>query len=377
MNVLFLTDHPAANTGVGTVTRSILKYGDLDYYVVPRQPASRLGSAPHIHGETYQSLGINGLRSVLSQVKPDALLLFGDAVQFQAVFEAEHEIRSQHCPIAWYHVWDAPPAPTWNLDLYKSCDAIFSISQVTQRLLGEQMGLEHAQYVPHGVDTERFRPLDENSYFEELEDKSVITYVGRNQHRKGLAEAMAQFARAQSEFSGDLVFALRTELRGAHNLPELADYLDISESVFFYPDMPGEMLNELYNRSDVVLDPAYREGFGLPTLEAGMAGCRRLSVAHGGLEEQAELKGHDVARSTPHYTGEPGTPLIQECRVSPESFRVNMMRAAGHDNRQEIAEAVRSNTGYHARTMTRDLESGLQNMSVQTPKRYYVTCDRT
>lgn len=360
MKVLFLTDHPAAKTGVGTMTRNIIRKGDAQYDVMPRQQLRQ-------NETSFEDLGINGLRQKLKESDPDVLLLFGDPGLFDFVFEAEHEIRSRFCPIAWYHVWDNTPAPEWNRPLYESCDTVIAASKLTAQLM-EDMGFD-PYYAPHGVDTDSFYREEGVQYFDELEGEEVITYCGRNQRRKNLLSLMEAFSRIGGE--DPPVLALRTKPHGAFDLPAVAEHFGIADRVFFYPELQTEMLRALYNRSDVVVNPAYREGFGLPTLEAGFCGCSRVSAATGGLKQQIKLPGHQEVESQRSLNGEPGCPVIAEDRVHLEDLARKMVsRIDSEFVAQEMAKEAR----YTAASMASSIENALRKTvaGAEAPNRYYI-----
>lgn len=360
LNVLFLTDHPHAKTGVGTVTKNIVSKGDASYDIVPRQPMRDSESS-------YENMGVSGLRRKLEAADPDVLLLFGDPGLFGHVFEAEHEIRSRFCPIAWYHVWDNRPAPEWNRGLYESADTVISASKLTHDLLGE-MDVD-SEYVPHGVNTGDFYFEDDVQYFDELEGEEVITYCGRNQRRKNLLSLIESFSMIGG--SDPPVLAMRTRPKGAFDLPAAAEHFGVADRVFFYPELQTEMLRALYNRSDVVVDPAYREGFGLPTLEAGFCGCVRASAATGGLAEQAELPGHHTVESHRSVNGERGCPVIAEDRPDIEHLARVMVPDI---DKQFVAGEMAKCDRYTAETMAEGIEDALtQTAGAEKPNRYYVT----
>jgi len=141
-----------------------------------------------------------------------------------------------------------------------------------------------AHYLPCSADSDVFKPGDRKLAREKLgipDDAFLVTMVAANkdeQDRKGFGEALQGFARfAESHDNARLyIHALWT---GAIDLHKMVDLLGISELVIqpnSYAMVMGmynsDDMKKIYNASDVLLNPAKSEGFGLPILEAQMCG---------------------------------------------------------------------------------------------------------
>lgn len=79
------------------------------------------------------------VREIMQIEKPDGILFYTDPRQWQWLIEQEHEIR-QHIPMIYYNVWDAPPPPHFNEQIYESCDTILNISKQTHNLVKIVLG---------------------------------------------------------------------------------------------------------------------------------------------------------------------------------------------------------------------------------------------
>ena len=177
-----------------------------------------------------------------------------------------------------------------------------SVEQAYRRIVfskfGEQMcheaGLD-CYYVPHGVETDVFRPVDRaaaREYMHKLvpglePDKFIVGMVAANKgqpSRKALVENLTAFAMLHGAHP-DTVLYLHTfdgqngEFGGL-NLPELAAFLGLEpgRDVVFcdqYQQMLGfgdEYMVNAYNAMDVHLLVSMGEGFGIPILEAQACG---------------------------------------------------------------------------------------------------------
>jgi glycosyltransferase involved in cell wall biosynthesis len=149
-------------------------------------------------------------------------------------------------------------------------------------------------YVPHGVDTQAFEPLDDEGRSEartafgvDDEDRFIVGVVAANQgypSRKALPELIDAFGRflRTEEGKGALLY-LHTERTGRYqgvNLePIIAAARIPRENVRFaaqYEYLTGgfgaDYMARAYNAMDVLLNPAMGEGFGVPIIEAQACG---------------------------------------------------------------------------------------------------------
>ena len=106
------------------------------------------------------------VREIIRREKPDALMLITDPRYFMWLFNAEGEIR-KNIPIMYLNIWDDYPAPLYNKAFYESCDALLAISKQTKNIneivLGDKAKDKVIKYVPHGLDSKYYFPIDKNS----------------------------------------------------------------------------------------------------------------------------------------------------------------------------------------------------------------------
>ena len=164
--VLVLSDHALSTSGVGCQTRFLIE-GLLAKY--PGEWTFRQFGAAVKHSD-YSTISIsddfiitpidgfgdpNLIRTTLAIEKPDILLLFTDPRFFIWLWEMEDEIH-QVCPIAYWHVWDNYPYPTFNRAWYLSNDLVATISKVTDDIVKTVAPEVDSKYIPHAVDSEVF-----------------------------------------------------------------------------------------------------------------------------------------------------------------------------------------------------------------------------
>jgi len=186
--VLVLSDHALSTSGVGTQTRHLIN-GLLQRH--PGEWTFRQFGAALKHSD-YETVLVNEdfiikpidgfgdrdlIRVALATEKPDLLLIFTDPRFFIWLFEMEDEIH-QVCPIAWWHVWDNDPYPSFNHVLYESTDLINCHSNMTYELIKDKISSK-TNFIPHAVPREIFSPISES---EKISYKRQILGEDRSNH---------------------------------------------------------------------------------------------------------------------------------------------------------------------------------------------------
>jgi len=165
-----------------------------------------------------------------------------------------------------------------------------------------QAGLD-CYYIPHGIETDVFKPKDKKAAREKMgipDGKYIVGTVAMNKgnpSRKCFVEMMEAF-RNFHERHPDSVYILQTDrgegVEGMVNLPELVRNLGLidGQDVIFcnqYQNILGfspDYMSDFYNCMDVHLITTRGEGFGIPVLEAQACG---VPVITGGWTACKEL----------------------------------------------------------------------------------------
>lgn len=154
----------------------------------------------------------------------------------------------------------------------------------------DNAGLDYF-YIPHGVETDVFKPVDRREARARMnlpQDAFIVGMVAANKGnppRKAFFENIAAFTYLKKKHPDALLY-LHTfnGESGGHEIVNLVEFcmyqgLEPGKDVIFadqyaymlgYPD--GAM-NDLYNSFDVHMLVSNGEGFGIPILEAQSAGC--------------------------------------------------------------------------------------------------------
>lgn len=206
--------------------------------------------------------------------------------------------------IAWAPIDSEPMLPD-NATVLQAAKRIWAMSHFGERML-QAAGFTNVDYVPHGVDSQVFKPLDRAETVAKLKQETGLDFEGKfvvmmnaankgQPSRKGFFEAFAAF-KVFSDAHPDAVLYVHSEQRGIYggeHLPTIAQMLGIAEEKIIYPSQyhllsgmfPPSYLNECYNVADVLLHTAHGEGFGIPIVEAQMAGCPVIATDFSAMSE--------------------------------------------------------------------------------------------
>ena len=247
------------------------------------------------------------IRQLIKLENPDAIMLITDPRYFDWLFAMENEIRRQ-CPIIYLNIWDDYPAPLYNKAFYESCDALLAISKQTKLInelvLGDKRGNKVIEYVPHGLNENIFKPLDENdsiysefkkNIFQGEEKDFVLFFNSRNIRRKQIPDTMLAFRyfldTLPKEKADKCAFVLHTEVVSEHgtDLEAVRKLLfkDYPNAIHFSTGrLSPQELNMLYNLADAQILLTSNEGWGLSLTEAILAGTPIIANVTGGMQDQ-------------------------------------------------------------------------------------------
>lgn len=221
-----------------------------------------------------------------------------------ALTAALYELSRAHGPgwlILWHHdlAWTTPryrselyPGYPWDLLRTPWPDAVqVTISEFRRKELARLMGIpeDRISVVPNGVDLDDFLKLDEQTVAldRELGLSSAFPLLllpVRITPRKNIELALNVTAALRKKYPEAALIV--TGPPGPHN-PKNASYLqnlkglqtelDLEQAVHFLAEFAGGPLPELvvgdlYRLADALILPSREEGFGIPVLEAGLAG---------------------------------------------------------------------------------------------------------
>jgi glycosyltransferase involved in cell wall biosynthesis len=261
------------------------------------------------------------LRQVIKLEKPDAIMLITDPRYFVWLFNIEQEIR-KNIPITYLNIWDDYPAPMYNRPYYEACDLLMGISKQTvninQLVLDDKGKNKLFKYIPHGLNHNVYRPVEENDpelkkfkkeFFGNDNPDFVLFFNSRNIRRKQIPDAMLAFRAfldsLPKEKSDKCKMVLHTEIVSEHgtDLAKVKEYF-FNESYpnaikFSTQKLSSIQLNYLYNIADAQILLTSNEGWGLTITEAILAGTPIIANVTGGMQDQMRFEDKDGKWFTP------------------------------------------------------------------------------
>ena len=435
-NILLLTDDIRVHSGVAQIGREMIintshRYNWVQLAGSVKHPDK--GKRLDISEDTNSKAGITDssvilfptdgygnpdlLRGVIESENIDAIFLITDPRYFQWIFQMENQIRKE-IPIAYLNIWDSLPAPMYNKEFYESCDALFGISKQTKNIneivLGEKGKNKVIKYIPHGLNNEIFRPIDQNDkelkelkkYLSKGKDYNfTLLFNSRNIRRKSIADSILAWKLFLDELPEEkrekCNFILHTEPVSEHgtDLGAVVEFLfpeDDHNIVISNDKFTTEQMNLLYNSVDGVILISSAEGWGLALTESLLTGTPFIANVTGGMQDQMRFendKGEwiDFTPDFPSnhkgtYTkhgewvlpvyptnlsivGSPQTPYIYDDRCSAEDAAKQILNLynMGDEARKDIGKkglewALSDEAGLTAKKMSNRIIEGMDEL---------------
>jgi len=345
IKLLVISDHMFSPSGVGSQTKYVMEHllstGDysIRYLAGAIKHQSYAPQTTEEWGEDLVIYPVDGygthevVRSIIRTEKPDLLWFMTDPRFFGWLWEIEDEIRPL-MPMMYYHVWDNYPPPQYNEAFYSSTDVVVSISKVTDDIVRAVAPDVEVHHIPHAVDSETYKPLEDSDrklakqqFMPDAVDKFVVFWNNRNARRKmpgSLIHYFNDFLEKVGRDKAQLIMHTDVNDPNGPNLEEIIHNLGLTNGEVKFSTQkvePGQ-LAMMYNLSDVTINIADAEGFGLATLESLSCGTPIIVNMTGGLQEQVtdgkEWFGVGIEPAAKAIIGSQDIPYIYEDRVSGE-----------------------------------------------------------
>jgi glycosyltransferase involved in cell wall biosynthesis len=255
---------------------------------------------------------------MLEKVNPQAMITLGD---YQNVTQIATSAMRFNIPwITWFPV----DFSKWDLEVtrfFYSLDAnLVMMSRFGERLAKEAM-IEPLATIPHGVDTEIYKPMDKQKARiaiglpESMLDRFTVGFVGQNVERKRIDKLVDAFAMF-SEGKSNVLLLAHTDPSLVHDKNPglvlndyIADYgLDAkylhTHPLLYHMKYDDRTMATLYNAFDVLVLTSAGEGFGVPIIEAAACGVPTIGTDCTSMTELIEGHGWlaDV-KTTYNYKG--------------------------------------------------------------------------
>jgi len=167
------------------------------------------------------------------------------------------------------------------------------------------MSTTYISYVPHGVNTKYYTPLDSSNlelykakqfWLNKKDYDFILFFNSRNIRRKCISDIIIAYKLFSNmlpkEKADKCLLLLKTAVVDGHGTDLGAIHQQLTEDVniiIIDQKIPTEQLNILYNLVSVTLCTSSAEGFGLSMAESLAAGTPVIFSVIGGLQDQARF----------------------------------------------------------------------------------------
>lgn len=315
--VLCWQDFCGGSTGFGNVSRAILQrlqatgnyefdivainydgsYVDQNKYPYHFYPAvSPLSTNEKMKSDVY---GFQKVLLMAGSGKYDLIFIINDpfiikVVMPQLVEMQKKMAKDKRFEIITYFPVDCQLKPEWVKDTISNITFPVAYTKYARsETIKHDPSQENIQIIYHGVDKNIFFPypkeelakLKMQMFGPDHHNKYVVLNVARNQPRKDLLRTFKGFKIFHDKYPNTFLFLLSQAQDVGGNLIEIANKCGLVWDKDWACPAPGsyganqgypiEIVNKIYNASDVVVSTALAEGFGLSTVE-GMATMKPL-----------------------------------------------------------------------------------------------------
>lgn len=314
MRLVWQSNSPTNNSGYGKQTALFVpRIASLGHEIVAISSPYTFGGAPiewegiPVLGIARDSMGNDTIVSNHEYCKADLTIVLADPFSLLKTAGLLEQINIA----IWFPV-DCVPLGKGDVTVLRESQAIpIAISRWGHDILSEE-GAEPL-YVPHGVDTNVFRPGDPAKYRETVpgitEETFVVGMVAMNRDptRKGFQEQFLAFSRFHKRHPDSFLAVHSSPSSPNLNLTAMAARLGITTAVGF-PDsysydlslITDIQLASFYAGIDVLSCCSYGEGFGLPLIEAQACGIPVITTDASAMSELCG--GGWLVSGTPFWT---------------------------------------------------------------------------
>jgi glycosyltransferase involved in cell wall biosynthesis len=321
--VVLVVGDAAAPTGFSRVTSSIMTRLK-DRYGFHQLGINYMGGP---HGEPWPIYpasdgprdrhGIKRIAGIVNAIRPAVVLIVND-VGLVAQYVTAMESVDHRPEVVAYMPVDSGPLAAEYVRGVASLDRIVVYNQFAADTLAAASNEVRAEdptfvlppidIIPHGVDTQVFRPLfpltgnivearkaarhELMPGSDALDDAFIVLNANRNQPRKRIDITIAGFAKFAADKPANVMLYLHMGMTDiGWDIRELArrhgimDRLIITHEGDNVPGSSPEQLNRIYNTCDIGINTSEAESWGLTAFEHAATGAAQIVPGHTGTRE--------------------------------------------------------------------------------------------
>lgn len=320
------------NSGYGRVSRSVLSYFSAKGHDVTQIAWSHT-EPPEIYDvvknnkiiskikivpvHTSDSFGIGTTIYYINKLKPDILYNSNDYFTIQPLISRAKDLIT-YPRIVNYGIIDGPECARCYKDIIQKIDypvvpSMYGLNQISSVNL-------KAYYIPHGVDLNIFKPVNDKDRIKEifgLKNKFIFGVVNRNIWRKMFPFLFKAFSDIKKDIKDACLFVIADPNDplgfnvfywcNLYNLKVGIAGKDKDADVYLHPEFINAVINltdnelaNIYNTFDVFVSASTGEGFGLGTIESQACGVPSILCNHSANTELVEGHGwlYDICKNS-------------------------------------------------------------------------------
>lgn len=164
------------------------------------------------------------------------------------------------------------------------CNSYFMKNEI-RNLFGKPV--ENIHVVPNGININKFDGQERDWEFRRnyaSDDEKIVLFAGRIVNEKGIQVLFNAAPKILANYP-NVKFVIAGRGPCMDDLKGLADYLGISQKVYFTGYLNDKQITKMYKCADIATFPSLYEPFGIVALEGMLAGCATVVSDAGGLNE--------------------------------------------------------------------------------------------
>jgi D-inositol-3-phosphate glycosyltransferase len=312
---ILVVGHAQSPTGFGRVLHSLLPHLAAKYdvhHLGHNYHGEPLDGAWHIHpnAEPIDVFGLATLQRLIEQLDPELVLLLHDPWNIARYASALRAIRHRARIVAYTPI-DARLLSPQHLAWIPWVDKVVTYTAFGQRTIESclnPLGIQaDIAVIPHGTNTEAFYPYsgppgagesrvqarrELRPLVDIPEDSFVVLNASRNQPRKRIDLTMAGFALFARTKPPEVRLMLHMggkeigwNIRSLAAEAGILDRTILTATANGHPEFSDRVLNLIYNSSDVGVNTAAAEAWGLASFEHAATGAPQIVPGYGGCAE--------------------------------------------------------------------------------------------
>ncbi len=222
----------------------------------------------------------------------------------------------------------------------KRATCVSTVSEYSKKDMVHFYGMrpEAIHVIPEGVDTRKFRPLQDRAALADWrrrvlgEDVPYIAYVGKPTERRNLSPLIRAFAALKKEKRlHHKLLIVGADLPGTSPFRRVIAELGLDAEVVILGYANHDEIVLVYNAADLFVYPSSYEGFGMPVLEAMACGTPVIALNNTAFPEFAGGVAHLLPDAGVNTLAEGISAVLSDATWRERMAKEGPKRAASYD----------------------------------------------